>query len=151
MHGLYALCHPAPLPLAPIISPSTPQPPLGNQTAFVYLHLREEEQNLHGHLTETEKMPWSQWRDASNEKHMSGSECSHLNNGSVGGTQRGDAVTPGLSLTEVQCSFLEDFGYRNSCLCVHTNMQTCHRTLVLIYLFHFLAVFLSDLHCHHKK
>lgn len=66
-----------------------------------------------GYLTDTEEMPWSQRRDASNEKHMTGSECSHLNNGGVGGRQRGDAVTAGLSLTEVQCLFLKDYRYRN--------------------------------------
>lgn len=47
--------------------------------------------NPPGHLTVTEKMPWSQRRDAANEKHMTGYECSHLNNSGVGGRQRGDA------------------------------------------------------------
>lgn len=58
--------------------------------------------NPRRHLTDTEKMPWSQWRDAANEKHMTRYECSHLNNSWVGGRQRGCAISAGLSLTEVQ-------------------------------------------------
>ena len=86
------------------------------------------------HLTDTEKMPWSQRRDAANEKHMTGYECSHLNNSWVGGRQRGCAISAGLTLTEVQSA--QHFSKPsdiNTSLCIHTNMQTCPCSLLFFF------------------
>lgn len=80
-------------------------------------------------------MPWSQGRDAANGKHMTGCECSHLNNSGVGGRQRGDAITAGLSLTEVQSSqhFLktsdtetQSCAYTQICKHAHAPFFFCH-------------------------